>query len=210
VRCCPGVSNQHLAGLIAESEFSHKGFARRLSDAAPLGGAGARTSPTQVARWVGGQVPRDETVELCALVLGRQLGRHVSREDMGFPASHRACEREGTDGSAARLWRADASGNEQLRAIPFTPEALDRPVMDWLLGTRCRLHHGAGRGSGHGARGDAGGRDARSVPSGRPRARCWRVTRPRGGLDPPCWHARPAGGRPEDRDQSDGRDSRHV
>jgi hypothetical protein len=129
-----GTPNTPLAGLLAEAQFSTIGFARRVRDAARPGSRGAQTSTTQVTRWLGGQTPRDETIEVCGLVLARGLGRPVSRDDMGFRPAAGSVQGEVHDGHAARLWRVDASDNQQLLALPFAPQALDRPVVDWLLG----------------------------------------------------------------------------
>ena len=126
--------NQPLAQLMAEAGFSYAGLARRTSQLAPAQGPASRTSTTQVARWLAGQVPREGSVDVLVRVFSLRLGRPVSRSDLGLPAPDRP-GREGQDAAALRLWRADAAGDEDLAALPFAPQALDRPVMDWLLGT---------------------------------------------------------------------------
>ena len=129
-----GTPNTALKGLLDEADFSAIGFAHRIRAAASPGSRGAQTSTTQVSRWLAGQTPRDETIELCAFVLTRKLGRPVSREAMGFLPAAKSADGETLDGAAARLWRVDASDNRQLLALPFAPQALDRPVMDWMIG----------------------------------------------------------------------------
>jgi hypothetical protein len=124
--------NENLRGLMAEAGFSASGLARRLQQVAARRGIDVRPSTTQIGRWLAGQQPRDVAVDLVAAVLRDRLGRPVTRAEMGWTT--RPPPAEVIDGAASRLWRADATTDSDLRSLPFAPESLDRPILDWTLG----------------------------------------------------------------------------
>lgn len=124
--------NENLRRLMAEAGFSASGLSRRLQQAAARRGIDARPSTTQVGRWLAGQQPRESAADLVASVLRDRLGRPVTRAELGWTTQPPPAEV--IDGAASRLWRADATTDSALRSLPFAPEALDRPVLDWTLG----------------------------------------------------------------------------
>lgn len=120
----PPLVNYELRRLMTEAGFSSGGLARRVG-----------TSTTQVGRWRDGQQPRRlEEAERVRRVFSDRLGRLVTLTDLGFTVGEKKPSLEGVEGSALRLWRIDAA-TENLLALPFAPEALDRPVMDWVIGS---------------------------------------------------------------------------
>ena len=123
--------NENLRLLMTEAGLSATGFARRLQQVAGRRGIDVRPSTTQIGRWLGGQQPREAAADLVAVVLRERLGRPVTLAELGWEKQPLV---EIIDGAASRLWRADATTDSDLRSLPFAPEALDRPVLDWTLG----------------------------------------------------------------------------
>lgn len=138
----PREPNRRLADLIAEAGCSNAGLARRVNLVGEEQGLDLRYDKTSVARWLRGQQPRATTPALIAEALGRKLGRPVTVEEIGM-----VDERDGTAAlglrfgagpeesavMAAALWRADAGGREQLRAVSFAVSAMVGPSRDWLI-----------------------------------------------------------------------------
>lgn len=73
-------------------------------------------------------------MDLVVRVFSERLGRPVSRADLGWRRDAEPTA-DGAETAAARLWRVDATAGDELLAVRFTREALDRPVMDWIIGS---------------------------------------------------------------------------
>ena len=181
----PREPNRRLADLIAEAGCSNAGLARRVNLVGEEQGLDLRYDKTSVARWLRGQQPRATTPAIIAEALGRKLGRPVTVEEIGM-----VDERDGTAAlglrlgadpeesaaMAAALWRADAGGREQLRAVSFAVPAMVGPSRDWLImpsdagvaRTGSAAANGAAKGNGA-AQGNGGnGGSAAGTGNGRP------------------------------------------
>ncbi|SEM85768.1 hypothetical protein [Nonomuraea pusilla] len=147
--------NRLLQQLIAEAGFSHKGLARRLNDlGAARGTPGLKYDHSSVLRWIGGQRPRDPVPGLLTEVFALRLGRPVTPEDLGMPATISPLDlgqefthtwQEGI-ATVTALWRADVERRRFLIDSTFAIGAGSVGAMRWLTSPP------EGRPTGRGAR----------------------------------------------------------
>ncbi|SDL46353.1 hypothetical protein [Nonomuraea jiangxiensis] len=133
--------NRLLQQLIAEAGFSHKGLARRLNDlGAARGTPGLKYDHSSVLRWIGGQRPRDPVPGLLREIFALRLGRPVTSEDLGMPASITPLDlgqefthtwQEGV-ATVTALWRADVERRRFLIDSTFAIGAGSIGAVRWL------------------------------------------------------------------------------
>ncbi|MFB9477583.1 hypothetical protein ACFFR3_49490 [Nonomuraea salmonea] len=133
--------NRLLQQLIAEAGFSHKGLARRLNDlGAARGTPGLKYDHSSVLRWIGGQRPRDPVPSLLSEIFALRLGRPVTPEDLGMPATITPLDlgqefthtwQEGV-ATVTALWRADVERRRFLIDSTFAIGAGSVGAVRWL------------------------------------------------------------------------------
>lgn len=133
--------NRLLQQLIAEAGFSHKGLARRLNDlGAARGTPGLKYDHSSVLRWIGGQRPRDPVPSLLSEIFALRLGRPVTSEDLGMPATITPLDlgqefthtwQEGV-ATVTALWRADVERRRFLIDSTFAIGAGSVGAVRWL------------------------------------------------------------------------------
>ncbi|GAA3712735.1 hypothetical protein GCM10022224_092900 [Nonomuraea antimicrobica] len=147
--------NRLLQQLIVEAGFSHKGLARRINDlGAARGTPGLKYDHSSVLRWIGGQRPRDPVPCLLTEIFALRLGRPVTSEDLGMPASLTPLDlgqefthtwQEGV-ATVTALWRADVERRRFLIDSTLAIGAGSVGAVRWLTSPT------EGRPSGMGAR----------------------------------------------------------
>ncbi|MEU9331624.1 hypothetical protein AB0D49_00480 [Streptomyces sp. NPDC048290] len=78
--------NVQLSALVAESGLTYEALAKAVRAVAAECGADLRTNKSNVEHWLGGSVPRGDTVRYLALALSRRLGRLLTTADLGLPS----------------------------------------------------------------------------------------------------------------------------
>ncbi|WP_188196672.1 transcriptional regulator [Nonomuraea sp. SYSU D8015] len=135
--------NRELADLMAEAGMSNKKLAGKLRELALLRGLPSSYTHVYVARWLEGMRPRGETPHLIASVLGRELGRVVTLDDIGMTSTGAHLGPGfGLDFSTApptilrttrKLWEADLARDQLLRLDDVPAKTLLSPMGLWLI-----------------------------------------------------------------------------
>ncbi|GAA1858217.1 XRE family transcriptional regulator [Pseudonocardia ailaonensis] len=145
--------NEQLRGVLLDAGFldrdgtvGRKRFARAVTEAAASRGLERVFTHTYVSRWLAGTVPRDEETRACVLqALGRQLGRAVHPDEVGFalggglsPDVGLALPRSSDEATAAvaTLLQADADDSSVLVDSAVSPTAWTDASLTWLVGAR--------------------------------------------------------------------------
>ncbi|GIH96104.1 hypothetical protein ACFFMN_37775 [Planobispora siamensis] len=132
--------NRLLKRLMAEAGFTYNGVARRLNDLGRIRGlTGLRYDHSSVMRWLGGQRPREPVPGLLSEIFTLRLGRTVTPEDLGLPASSpldlgqefNHTWHEGV-ASVTALWRADVERRRFLLDSTFVIGAGSVGAVKWL------------------------------------------------------------------------------
>ncbi|TMR22458.1 hypothetical protein ETD86_11460 [Nonomuraea turkmeniaca] len=137
------IANRALADLMAEAGMSNKKLAGKLRELALSHGLPGSYTHVYVARWLEGMHPRGQTPHLIASVLGRELGRVVTLDDIGMTATAAdLAPGFGLDFAPApqtilrttrRLWEADLGREPLLRLDDVPAKTLLSPMGLWLI-----------------------------------------------------------------------------
>jgi hypothetical protein len=131
--------NRQLEAWLDQSGMSRAGLAARINRLGDTSEVTLRYDHTAVARWLKGQRPRGRVPEYICDILGRQLGRTLTLDDIGMasrsapPASadpaggglNRFLER------SAVLWHSDRLHGEPPGPALLTGGAAVAPVWEW-------------------------------------------------------------------------------
>lgn len=131
--------NRQLEALLDQSGMSRAGLAVRINRLGHDADITLRYDHTAVARWLKGQRPRGRVPELICEILGHQLARTLTLDDIGMAAPseppaqlvadvgglNRFLER------AAVLWRSDQLHSEAPGPPLLTGAAAAGPVWEW-------------------------------------------------------------------------------
>lgn len=101
--------NALLDALLDEAGMSHAGLAARVNHARGDGGKATRYDHTSVGRWVKGQRPRGRVPEIICDILGHQLARPITLDDigMGRPGTEPVTPLTDFVARASAMWRSD-------------------------------------------------------------------------------------------------------
>ncbi|MGW4412700.1 hypothetical protein ACWEJ6_52545 [Nonomuraea sp. NPDC004702] len=148
-------ANRELASLMAEAGMSNKRLAGRLRDLAVSRGLPGSYTHVYVARWLEGMRPRGETPHLIASVLGRELGRVVTLDDIGMPTSTAhlppgfgldfATTPQTILRTARKLWEADLTRERLLRLNDVPAKTLLSSMGLWLIAAPAKPPRRSGR-----------------------------------------------------------------
>jgi hypothetical protein len=134
--------NERLQALIQEANCSNAGLARRVNTRGVEHGLDLRYDKTSVARWLRGQHPRGRAPAVICDVLGRELGRTVTLDEIGMASGTNIASGVGlqfaTDVLGAvehvcELWRSDVGRRDILSGSTVVASALVGPSRDWLI-----------------------------------------------------------------------------
>jgi hypothetical protein len=134
--------NESLSRLLVQSGWSRKAFARAVRDEATARGLTLACDHTAIGRWLAGMVPRRETAEVMAYVLGRRLGLSLSLADLGLRDGAPADAGLGASyprsavvaaETVSRLWAADLDGVAGVTAAPVEAGLWADASLSWLV-----------------------------------------------------------------------------
>lgn len=134
--------NESLSRLLVQSGWSRKALARAVRDEAAARGLNLACDHTAVGRWLGGMVPRRETAEVLAYVLGRRLRLSLSLADLGMPdrapldaglgATYPPSATAAAE-TVSRLWAADLDGVTGIITAPVEAGLWADASLSWLV-----------------------------------------------------------------------------
>lgn len=132
--------NGQLAAILAESGWSHAGFAKRVNDECRRRGSPRSYTATSAANWLSGMVPSAPVPDVLAYLFTERLGRGVDLHDLGYAEGLPSdlgltWERTArtTVGTVARLWRSDMERRAVLLGSAWVATAFATPTREWLL-----------------------------------------------------------------------------
>lgn len=144
------VSNHRLHALLATAGYAraHGGFARQVNLRGRTDGLHLQYDAASVYWWLRGRCPIDPVPQLIADVLGRRIGRPVSRDELGFPVAGASRtplaglglsylpDLDGTRTTVADLWHHHATQPESLVSAPYVPAATAEAGWRWHFDAR--------------------------------------------------------------------------
>lgn len=157
------MTNERLVALLKQAGFvdgngaiSRKRFARAVNESPAARTAGRTFTHTYVSRWLNGMVPRDAATRAAvAEALGRQLGRTVALDELGFqsaatvrPDLGLAYPDRPEDGvtAVAELFEADLADVSAIERAPANVAAWNDASVAWLVGSQRPPTNGQGPG----------------------------------------------------------------